>query len=376
MLILGGDHLGSLVWQGEPESSAMEKAERLIGEYVAAGFTKIHIDASMPLAGDRPGGRLTDEIIARRTARLALAAETAYAERLKHVPDAQAPVYVAGSEVPTPGGHAGGEAPTPGGKVPTPGGDILRSNTSETPDGAISITPPSRLLETCAAIKTAFTDAGLGHVLPRLAAVVVQPGVEFGDDQVIEYESIKARSLTAALPQCGGIVFEGHSTDYQTRYKLKEMVKDGVAILKVGPALTFALREAYFALECIEKELSVDYPSNFSAALEESMKKKPENWNRHYHGNENELQIKRRFSLSDRCRYYLPDKPVRQAAGFLVSNINSADVPLSLYSQYLPTVYAAIREGRCATDAESILKMRVKDCIGDYLYATGFIPAT
>ena len=33
------------------------------------------------------------------------------------------------------------------------------------------------------------------------------------------------------------------------------MVEDGIAILKVGPALTFALREGLFALEQIEREL-------------------------------------------------------------------------------------------------------------------------
>jgi D-tagatose-1,6-bisphosphate aldolase subunit GatZ/KbaZ len=33
------------------------------------------------------------------------------------------------------------------------------------------------------------------------------------------------------------------------------MVEDGIAILKVGPALTFGLREALFSLEMMEKEL-------------------------------------------------------------------------------------------------------------------------
>lgn len=33
------------------------------------------------------------------------------------------------------------------------------------------------------------------------------------------------------------------------------MVTDGIAILKVGPALTFGLREALFSLSMMEKEL-------------------------------------------------------------------------------------------------------------------------
>ena len=43
-------------------------------------------------------------------------------------------------------------------------------------------------------------------------------------------------------------------------------MEDGVAILKVGPALTFALREGLFALECVERELRgrTDFvPSHF-----------------------------------------------------------------------------------------------------------------
>ena len=49
----------------------MKNAEDLIRAYVAAGFTKIHIDTSMKLADDDPGVRLSDETIAKRGARLA-----------------------------------------------------------------------------------------------------------------------------------------------------------------------------------------------------------------------------------------------------------------------------------------------------------------
>ena len=51
------------------------------------------------------------------------------------------------------------------------------------------------------------------------------------------------------------MVFEAHSTDYQTAGALRALVEDRWAILKVGPALTFALREALFALSAIEEEL-------------------------------------------------------------------------------------------------------------------------
>ena len=51
------------------------------------------------------------------------------------------------------------------------------------------------------------------------------------------------------------IVYEAHSTDYQSSQALREMVEDHFAILKVGPWLTFAFREAIFALSAMEREL-------------------------------------------------------------------------------------------------------------------------
>ena len=78
--------------------------------------------------------------------------------------------------------------------------------------------------------------------------MVVQPGVEFGSDSVFDYSRSSAAKITGALHRYDRLVLEGHSTDYQTRYALREMVEDGVAILKVGPALTFAVREGLFAL--------------------------------------------------------------------------------------------------------------------------------
>lgn len=61
--------------------------------------------------------------------------------------------------------------------------------------------------------------------------------------------------LCAALKEFPDICFEGHSTDYQTAADLYNMVTDGIAILKVGPALTYGLREALFSLSMMEKEL-------------------------------------------------------------------------------------------------------------------------
>ena len=82
----------------------------------------------------------------------------------------------------------------------------------------------------------------------------MQPGVEFGDDFVLPYQPDAARELSKFI-ETQPIIYEAHSTDYQTRQALKNLVRDHFAILKVGPALTFAFREAVFALAMMENEL-------------------------------------------------------------------------------------------------------------------------
>ncbi|WP_163362694.1 class II D-tagatose-bisphosphate aldolase non-catalytic subunit, partial [Escherichia coli] len=46
-LIFGGDHLGPNPWRKLPAEEAMAKAEAMVIDYIQAGFTKIHLDASM-----------------------------------------------------------------------------------------------------------------------------------------------------------------------------------------------------------------------------------------------------------------------------------------------------------------------------------------
>ena len=62
---------------------------------------------------------------------------------------------------------------------------------------------------------------GLEKAWNNVIAVVVQPGVEFGDESIHEYDRVAARDLSNALGKYPNLVFEGHSTDYQTREKLR-----------------------------------------------------------------------------------------------------------------------------------------------------------
>lgn len=347
-VLCGGDHLGPLTWRHLGESEAMAHAEKLVESYVRSGFSKIHIDTSMRLADDDPEARLSDQVIAQRGARLCAVAERSFAAYLQDHPDAPAPVYVIGSEVPIPGGALENE-------------------------DDVAVTTPDDCRATLAAFRAAFDAQGLGSAWERVIALVVQPGVEFADESVIEYDRAAARDLTAVLQDFPGLVFEGHSTDYQPKACLRNMVGDGIAILKVGPALTFALREGLFALERIEEELSELHsfsPSHFRATLERAMLDDDKYWAAYYQGSGAQKAYARAFSFSDRARYYLPVPKVAASLQRLLANLDRECIPLALLSQYLPRQYERLRAGTLSDRAADLLIDHIGDWIDDYLYAT------
>ena len=51
-ILFGGDHLGPQAWRKLPAEQAMEKAQRMVADYAAAGFTKIHLDCSEGCANE------------------------------------------------------------------------------------------------------------------------------------------------------------------------------------------------------------------------------------------------------------------------------------------------------------------------------------
>ena len=209
-IALGGDHLGPNPWTSLEAAAAMDKAEAMVAAYVAAGFRKIHLDCSMACQGDPDP--LPEAEIVRRAVRLCQAAEAAHARA-----GGEPPVYVIGTEVPVPGGA------------------------TESIEG-LALTTPQAALATIDAHRQAFVAAGLDAAWQRVIASVVQPGVEFDHHSVIDYDPAAARTLSQAIAQVPGMVFEAHSTDYQTRAARAALVRDHFRILKVGPGLAVALR--------------------------------------------------------------------------------------------------------------------------------------
>lgn len=347
-VFLGGDHLGPLTFASKPEAEAMKDAEELVRCYVAAGFTKIHIDTSMKVADDDPNVRLSDEVIASRGARLARVCEDTYQELLKTNPDAVRPVYIVGSEVPIPGG-------------------------AQEENAGMQVTRVEDFKATVKTFESAFAKEGLNETWKDVIGVVVQPGVEEKDAGCTEYDREKAKDLMASIKEYPNLVFEGHSTDYQTKFKLRELVEDGVGILKVGPAMTYAMRESLFALSYIEEMMlhgTDKEPSHFIDVLEAAMLEQPKNWNKHYHGDDNALWFKRKFSFSDRSRYYMPQATVADAKNKLIANLREVGISLAVLSQFMPIQYTKVREGELENDPEALIRDRITNCIDEYLFAS------
>ncbi|MGO2182879.1 MAG: D-tagatose-bisphosphate aldolase, class II, non-catalytic subunit [Pseudoalteromonas nigrifaciens] len=311
-IILGGDHLGPTCWTKEPAAEAMEKSKKLIETYVAAGFKKIHLDTSMQCADDTLP--LSDETVAKRAAMLCQVAEQT-AIRQFGKSDI---IYIVGTEVPPPGG-AKEEIDT------------------------LEVTPVENVNETLSVHAKIFAEQGLHDAWSRVIGLVVQPGVEFDNFTVFEYDSSKAQALKNFAANTAGLVFEAHSTDYQPAEAYKALVRDHFAILKVGPQLTFALREALFALSFIEQELvAPDAQSHLREVCEQVMLNEKGGWESFYPQDQQNLAVYRRYSFSDRIRYYWNNEQIQTAVTKLFANLSAIDMPLPLISQFMPSQYDAV----------------------------------
>jgi D-tagatose-1,6-bisphosphate aldolase subunit GatZ/KbaZ len=338
-LWLGGDHLGPNPWRDEPAASAMAKAAEMIRQYVAAGFRKIHLDCSMACADDPQP--LPETTIASRAAQLCTVAEQVWRDA-----GGEAPVYVIGTEVPVPGGA-----------------------TEELHE--LAVTRPEAAGDTIAAHRRAFAAAGLEAAWSRVIALVVQPGVEFDHHKVIDYRPEQARALSAFIASDAQLIFEAHSTDYQTAQNLQALVRDHFAILKVGPGATYALRQTLWALAAIARELPGGAEEeDLRAVAIETMCADPRHWRSHYRDAGREY-LDLQYSLSDRIRYYWTCPPLQRACESLLTRLRRAPVPLTLLSQYMPVQYEAVRAGRLRATVDELLHEGIALALRPYIAACG-----
>ncbi|SMC96577.1 tagatose-bisphosphate aldolase noncatalytic subunit [Fulvimarina manganoxydans] len=335
-IIFGGDHLGPNPWRHLPAEAALAEAEKMVAAYAAAGFSKLHLDCSMGCEGEPVA--LDDHITAERAARLASIADNA-AQKAGHA----LPRFVIGTEVPPPGGAD----------------HVL---------DAVTPTAPSAARETIAIHRDVFQTMGIADAFERVVAVVVQPGVEFGNENVVVYDPAEAADLSRILTHEPSLVFEAHSTDYQGAKPLSALVRDGFSILKVGPELTFVLREALYGLDLIASDLVDGYGDRpLKRTMEAVMQASPDHWRRHYRGSEAETAMLRHYSLSDRIRYYWSAPQAEDAVGRLTQALSGRRLPLPLLRQHMP---GAAHFADTPIDPEDILIWRVTRSLETYHAAT------
>jgi D-tagatose-bisphosphate aldolase class II non-catalytic subunit len=337
-LTVGADHLGPYAWRAEPAERAMGRCEELIGHCVRAGFRKLHLDTGFGCADDPAPVVPLDSAVA-RAVRLCRAAEAAVAQGQPR------PCYVVGAEVPPPGGDLAGAGPP-------------------------AVTPVGELEEVLRRFRAGFGAAGLEWAWERVLAVVVQPGVEFGDDGVAVYRPGRAAALAAFHSRLPGVMtYEIHSTDYQPAEALARLTADHFTLLKVGPCLTHAYHQAVLALEGLEQEWLGGRTgcerSGVAAALEAAMLADPAHWRAHYRGSPAEILRLRRESLRDRARYYWGAPGVQQALERLHRNLHGP-LPDRLVERFFPGL--ALPEGPPA--AAALVRARVQAALKPYLEAT------
>ncbi|MBF0101964.1 MAG: class II D-tagatose-bisphosphate aldolase, non-catalytic subunit [Desulfobacterales bacterium] len=335
-IILGGDHLGPYPWASLSAENAMAKARELICEYVQAGFSKIHIDTSMALNGD-PLPFPSIQQISERTAWLCKAAEQTYQD-LKT--NEYAPVYVIGSEVPVPGGSE-------------------KNHTKH-------VTDSTTLIQTLNTMKESFYQYGLESAWNRVIGLVIEAGIGFKNHEIIDYSSSRIKHL---FPLIGAtypnIVFEGHSTDYQLDHSIQQMIADGFRILKIGPHLTFAFREALMGLWHIENLLVAPHKrSHLFTVVQETIHDHFQYCYAYYKEDSETDWI---YSFYDRIRYYWNDPKIQHALSILIDNLTHTPTPLNLLSQYLPFQYQKIRQGLIDNHPKAIISDNIRRIYETYI---------
>ena len=208
-----------------------------------------------------------------------------------------------------------------GTEVPPPGG-------ARTEDHAdIPATLPASARATLDAHMEAFADIG------EIGGLVVQPGVEFSPMSVFHLPLDRDPGLKATIAHHPGVCLEAHSTDYQHPAAFPRLAELGFAFQKVGPALTFAYRQAVYALDQLRADAGWGDPV-IRPEMERLMLANPGYWQGHYHGNAASLHLQRHFGLADRIRYYWPQAGAQKVVSRLLTDLAARVIPAPLLWQH------------------------------------------
>lgn len=297
-VILGGSHLGPYPWRHESAAVAMQKAEQLVVACVEAGFDKLHLNTGIGCTDEGPPG---NDVVAERTARLAAAAEAAAGGRPL--------LYVLTAGAVAPGGETGSLE-------------------------HLAITTEASAEKSFEQYEAAFSEIDLHTALDRVIAVVAQPGASFDNERIFGFEPARVAGLGETILGIPGAAFEAASADYQTEAALAAMVAAHFAILKVGPELTFAFRQAVVAMAHLENYLP-GHRSNLLSIIEDEMAYDAADW-RDYLANDERAPALRLFGLSDRVRYFWARPRIASGLQQLLANIDASRPDPGLVAQFVP----------------------------------------
>jgi D-tagatose-1,6-bisphosphate aldolase subunit GatZ/KbaZ len=341
-IMFGGDHLGPQAWRDQDAGTAMDRACDLVRSFVEAGFTKIHLDCSEGCRGEP--AQISDAVSAERTARLAAVCEA-------HAPRPDEVLYVVGTEVPPPGG----------------------ARTEEGEDGIVPTSPESALA-TLAEQRRRIEEEVSPQAWSRVIGLDVQPGLEFSGDAVHRFDLKSPDRLSAVLEGFPGLSFEAHSTDYQDPEVFAELARRHFAILKVGPALTFAYRRAIYALDHIAGWYGGHRNRKpLPETMERLMLAKPDYWTRHYSGRPDEIHRLRHFGYADRIRYYWNQPEAQSVIGAIISLLERQRFEPPLIEQYFAPDTIAQAETIRRTGMgwpQALIAAQIQQALDPYLQAS------
>lgn len=320
-IVFGGDHLGPQAWRALDADIAMVKADAMVRDYVAAGFGKIHLDCSEGCAGEP--AQLDDDVTAARSARLAQICCDVSDDLL----------FVVGTEVPPPGGARVDE------------------------HGEIPPTSPIAARSTLAAHDAAFSE-----MADLIGGLVVQPGVEFSPTTVHALPMNRDPHLRDALSDHPQVCLEAHSTDYQDPAVYPRLAELGFAFQKVGPALTFAYREALYALDQLRPSKGA-----LQATMEALMLADPTQWQGHYSGDERALSAQRHFGLADRIRYYWPQPKAQKAVQDLLTELDQP-IPDNLLLTVFDKGVLDRAEGLQGAQVQRLIHAQIECALAPYFF--------
>ena len=220
-IILGGDHLGPNPWKHLPADEAMQRAKTMIDAYARAGFAKLHLDTSMGCAGEPAALARRSDRWARR--RLGQSRGRRRGKRASLRFTSSAP------------------------KSPCREARSTRWT-------ALEVTRPEAALRTVEVHQKAFSDAGLEAAFARAIGVVVQAGRRVRQRRSHSLQAREGGAPHGSVGEAAGLCLRSALDGLSAGGLLSTLwCRDGFAILKVGPWLTFALREALYGLDCIAR---------------------------------------------------------------------------------------------------------------------------